>query len=1047
MALIPLLPKTQGQEWPPQTVEGLHSVSNVDYQRNLCESYFEASDFGTPSPLAYSMVVGDRLERFAKEARIGTPNPRFADVFEHWCLLVQGLYFDLVEARSVALKSAGGLGLLLSQEAGGESELSLLTFRGATLGLTDPRVAVVPGVRVTSEVFRQLREAVAEKTTAGAAEYFARWARREAQDHTCLATELLAILGRRWAGTELAALEDGQKDLFDPGLTVAVGDPSGADLDSLQMVVYRGTPISCSHCGYEISREAPASAAPYPVRSPDDCRCSECLTPQGWLEDHKEWIRYDDELRRFLIYAFRDSPCQRPGYPVELEMQEDGVVLRTGRFAMKVIGMVLSEDRLKCDRLTFFRDGDREIRPSLPVRGEFFDLVEVAGKGARMVPPGNYGVPLRIRGWQKEVKLSYAPDEIHREEALVLVWPDFRLQGWESYFYLVDAEEPMRRAGLGVSLLRKGETPEVRREDRGKVAEAFDAVEMVFLGDGTQEPEHAGIFCPDWRSLDRGNTPVTLALDFGTSATVLWYQVGEDHRRPLMFEDLTQTVIPHEELSQEVLAESRWLPTYNPGGTAQAGTAGREESKPNGDDASPSWFLPSEIVVSNGHGSGLGWTPIRDFRLLHPRATRPQGEVLYNIKSEPPQETNDGRFRFSELVSNYLEMVLLLSLASVLKELPRTGYFKLRFAFPRAFSDEKLGRYVEAFGEALERVRESTGLRCNDHCFLDEAQAAAHAIQARGDAALVLDMGGGTTDICIFEWKKGVLEPVLLDSLQYGGSDFLNLLVTHKHLFPNPALEGEDPRLWLIREVRLHGFGSVVRRYYTAEQTAKQQTAKLLTRFFDPVVFFVRRLFDSLAEQGRPELAKGSLSVYLMGNGWSLADAISAVDSGQGRNYSQVLERLLMNRGFQASVLTKPDGVEGWTGPKAAVAYGALKAPENVLLRTAEAAGGDGGIRSILGFDLEIDDGSNNRTKADWHAPVPLALAGSTCAPLLSGITLPEEWSFVDFSQPEVIRRLEEICSRDVEKVGNHRLKRSVLARFVENVYLRSLGQAGAEQF
>jgi len=1032
----------------------LYSISDVDYQRNLCESYFEASDFGTPSPLAYPMVVADRLEHFHKESSSGVSKPRFEGVFDQWGLIIQGLYFDLLEVRSLVLKKVGGLGQLLAQEAGEEAELSLLVFDNEVIGLTDSRVVVVPGVRVSWETFHRLREAVEEKTTQGAKEIFARWARKKAGEQPSLATGLLSLLGRRWSGAEREPLEGGQESLFDPGLSVPVGDQPGDELSPLQLVVYRGTPISCSHCGYEISREAAASAAPYPVMTPADCRCPECLTPQGWLEDHGEWIRYDDDLNRFLIYAVAGSPCLRKDYPVELEFQEDGVILRTGRFAMKVMGQVISEERLKCDRLTFFLDGEREIRPDLPVRGEFFDLVEESSRQTALMGYGKYQCSLRLRGWKDEVKLSYEAEEIHREEALVLIWPDFVLESWSTYFYLVDAGEPMRKAGLGVSLLRKGRKPEVRDGDRGRVNEAFDGLEMVFRGDGSKKPEHAGIYRPGLRPLDRGERPVTLALDFGTSGTALWYRVGDDDPQPLLFEDLTKTVISHEGLAGKILSESRWLPTYQPKGsmgeTSEEDSMGSENGAiaEGADGDLVNWFLPSELVMSHERSSQQNWVPIRDFRLLHPRATEPAGEVLFDIKSEAPHGTKDGQYRFSDLVTNYLETVLLLALGSVLKALPHTGYFKLRFSFPRAFSSEKLEIFVKALEATLERVRKATGLSCNEHSFLDEAQAAANAVQARGHASLVLDMGGGTTDVCLFDWKKGVLKPVFQDSLQYGGSDFLRLLVTHRHLFPNPSLAGEKPLLWLIREVRLHGFGAVVRNHYTAEQQAKLQTAKLLIRFFTPIVYFVRRLFDSLEEGELADLAKRPLSVYLMGNGWSLAEGIAAVDKSRGGTYDQVLQRLLTDQRFEnVSVLTKPDRVEGWTGPKAAVAYGALKASPKVLMKSTRDANGRGGIRSIVGFDLEIDDGSRNTQEVPWHTPIPLPLDGSDCSPLLSGIELPEEWAeYVDFSKPEVVRRLEEICSQDVEKVGDYRLKRSPLTRFIETIYKDSLGKSGAEQ-
>jgi hypothetical protein len=343
-------------------------------------------------------------------------------------------------------------------------------------------------------------------------------------------------------------------------------------------------------------------------------------------------------------------------------------------------------------------------------------------------------------------------------------------------------------------------------------------------------------------------------------------------------------------------------------------------------------------------------------------------------------------------------------------------------------------------------VEEWTGYPTNESSFIDESRAAALAIPARGQAAVVMDMGGGTTDVGIFEWRKDALHPLRVDSLDYGGNAFLRLLVDQPELFPNPSLpRNRDERmLWLTREVRLAGFAEVVRKYYNADASARQRSVELLLRFFDPLVYFVRRLFDSLVE-GNGRRAE-PVTVYLMGNGWLLADAVPLVDGAYGSTYGEVLRTLLEKRGFEApEILVRPEGLDDWPGPKSAVALGVLKADARQLFAAPEEADGMG-VRSIVGFDLEIDDGADGRTGVPWNEPIPLTLGSRACAPLLGGVALPRGWEFLRYEKGAQVRALEEVCRKDIAALEPARLGRSPLARFIETVYLPQLGPAGGRR-
>jgi hypothetical protein len=1054
MALMALLPKTRGQEWPPQGSEGLHSISDLDYQRNLCENYFDASDYGTPSVLGYSRVFADRLVIYLNDVRNGVVPPRFAEHFTRWSLLVQGLYFGAVSWESLDLTRAGELGRIVAAELPEGHRFAFLAFEGKVIGFSEPVVGVVPGARVGSRVFESLREKVQQEATGHAAEFFGRWARKlfQGRELQIPFLGLLDELSRGWAGKDIRPLAEGEERIFGEGPKISLQGERPMDGLVVEFPRFVGTPITCKHCGYEIGKEVGQKGGAFEIKAPDDCRCPRCLTLQDWLTDHETWIRYSEERKTYLIYAFQDSPCRQSSYPVPVSLKEDGVVITNGQFVMKIVGVVLAEERLKCARLTFFRDGERQYKPSLPICGDYFGIVDLAVEGARLLANGEFTVPLDVEGWPSKIYLRYAPDEIHWEEALLLTWPNFHLDRWKAYFYLLQVHPPLVKAGIRLRVLRRGSPPELLAGNRGLIEEPFEAFELIFQPSENRPPENAGIFRPQWVDLQRGETPVTLAVDFGTSTSAVWFQIANEEPHPLRFMDFSDTVIPNRIFSDKILEASYWLPTYRLDDRRTAArfyADGREE--PGGDQAAEivtkmSYFVPSELIIRSS-GNGLG-EPVKDYGICHPYGAKPDANVLYELKSLPVDGSRDGRFTFKDLVSSYLEIVMLSALASVVRRDPRVGVLKVRSSFPRAFSNQKLERFIGAFDESLRWIESRTGFVTNERLFLDESRAAAYAMPARGEMALVMDMGGGTTDIGFFNYKDGVLYPVLIDSLQYGGNDFLRLLVNEPQLFPKPSERGEDRLLWLFREIRLRGFAEVVKRFYTADTLARQEAARLLVHFFKPLIFFVRRLHEALCIRGNgTDLNQKPITVYLVGNGWSLAEGLPVVDASFGKDYRSILRGLLEQEGFKrvtiAGTPRPADETIEWPGPKAAVAYGVLKADVRDLHRELRDAESDeAGIHSIVGFDIEVEDGSDGRTPVAWSSAVPLELSHSRCALLLSGIKVPPQWKFIRFERGEEVTHLERVCGEDIPRIGQARLTRSVLGRFIENVYLKQLPNA-----
>jgi hypothetical protein len=1052
MPLLPLLPKTKGQEWPPQATEGLHSISDVDYQRNLCEDYYEASDFGTPSPLAYPIVFRDRLLRYLEDRRSGVNPPRFLEAFRLWSLLLKGMYFGLVSVRTLRAEELRDIGGIVFRELPEGYRLAFLLFEGEIVGLTFPGIGLAPSVRLSAQTEARLTAAVAGVEADRAAEYFGTWALEEADRavEDLPFYDLLRELVRQWSGPEVKPLPQSVDKLFAEGPRIDLTDWSGGQQELL-VRHFVGTPIFCENCGYELGK----TAGVLEIRNPEDCRCPNCSQPHDWLAEYAGWVRFDVRRGEYLIYAFEGSPMRQA--PTDQFMEEaDGVRIASGRLFLKVFGLVLSEERLKCDRLLFFRDDGNVHQPHLPVRGEYFGLVERVrtGEPARTDPYSrDWVVPLEVQGWDRRVTLRYSPEEIHTEEALLLTWPRFRMEGWNAYFFLLEATPQLNRAGISLRSLRRDRRPEGLEGTRGMTREPFEALEIVFrLGDRLQQ---AGLYIPDREVIPRGSAPVTVALDFGTSSSALWYRVGDADPEVLRFRDFTETLIPNRSLSDHVLDSSSWLPTYR---LDDAPTALRFYSQQLDGEAPidrsgqqiverMSSFLPSEIITHNGTSNRQLEQPLLSFRICHAYGAQPDGLVRFEIKSMPVDGDLKGGFSFSQIVVSYLEMLLVLALASISQQEQRAGFLVVRSSFPRAFSPKKIRLYHDCLSAVFQRVEALTGFVTNKSYSIDEARAAAYSMRAPGDTVLVMDMGGGTTDIGVFDWKDGTLDPVFIDSLQYGGNDFLHLLVKEASLFPKPTEKQANRLLWLVREIRLRSFAEVMRTQYAGNQTARRQTADLLVQFYKPIVYFVRRLFEALPHQGREfSLESDPITLYLVGNGWSLADAIPVVDMGFGTNSREIFKRLLQAEGFQRlRVADEPsfNGRRRWPGPKAAVGYGAITASPHDLYEGVEKALEERqGIRSVVGFDMKVDDGSKRRTDVAWHEAVPFQMEGQHDRPVLTDIEIPKDWSFLKYDEGRARTLEESIVREDIEGVEKPRLRRSVLGRFIETVYLEQLDQA-----
>lgn len=220
--------------------------------------------------------------------------------------------------------------------------------------------------------------------------------------------------------------------------------------------------------------------------------------------------------------------------------------------------------------------------------------------------------------------------------------------------------------------------------------------------------------------------------------------------------------------------------------------------------------------------------------------------------------------------------------------------------------------------EALLAYRENprSGVTAADSFMLSESLAAIGAgndnvagpLQVPG-VCLVLDMGGGTTDIALYVTAQKGTDPIqvesLTDSIRYAGNDLLGLLATPRVLAVLVQAVNPDITQEAIATM------SDADRFLTLKRTIREEKAALALRTamasgdFAPEVctaigLFFQGLIDYSGFVVKPYLKKFSVekrrftvSVILLGNGWLLSDLIWNQDTGAAAGFIRTMEQQL----------------------------------------------------------------------------------------------------------------------------------------------------------
>jgi hypothetical protein len=354
----------------------------------------------------------------------------------------------------------------------------------------------------------------------------------------------------------------------------------------------------------------------------------------------------------------------------------------------------------------------------------------------------------------------------------VAIYPTFIDPRWKDYVVFTRADNAAVAAMVKTSTYRAGEPTSMARVKRTSaiellsLSEAPEAISFDTEASGTGvHTSGLGILLPKYQNV-RGATQEqwNIGVDFGTSNTVVCIRPeGPGPARPLTFDDGLLELTHTNDASRRAMAAFFFPETFKSGpfGTAVVHHSYLQD-----------YNLATEHV---GLRVNVPFTGLVD--------SDEQNSVVGDLKWSTNQRTDF-------LAGSFLRTVLSVVLAEGLKNGIDPSRIRIRWAYPRAFTPAQISN-LKSFWQAVIESFRAGGMDVQQpEPPLDESAAVlSHfvndlKIAPAGEASVLIDVGGGTSDIAIYE--RG--QALALDSIMFGGKN-----LTGQRIQGNTAQTKENP--------------------------------------------------------------------------------------------------------------------------------------------------------------------------------------------------------------------------------------------------------------
>ncbi|HTU44222.1 MAG TPA: hypothetical protein VMF91_04135 [Bryobacteraceae bacterium] len=479
-------------------------------------------------------------------------------------------------------------------------------------------------------------------------------------------------------------------------------------------------------------------------------------------------------------------------------------------------------------------------------------------------------------------------------QAALLIWPNFKMSPtkpgersdnipdcWRRYYVtFVTPSVPQGRGELHriLSLDDKGLVASIWDAD-GLSAEldaAPDLIELVWE-DNVDHQTYYSVLKPEFRTIKPSPVEkVTLGFDFGTSNTAAAIRVirgasmDSDDLSILEIADLTLQAI-----AGQTMVETSWLPR----------------------PVSPAPSLPSYLYFPNRGSREIhdGFRPVEDYTI--PFSQRDLVDRLAEGGFKWKKHVKEGR-PLATLRFLYLRLALEMYLAQAIVDYELAPCsIELVATFPLAFDKEHLELHETSFKNVIASLEQYCPFRFIPSLDLSESHAGENGSDPIRDIEelLIVDCGGGTTDICVTEpvspSDSNDLDPrpgkrravFQQDSIEYGGESLI--LATQK------LTRGPMGLFELRQMIRTRNPTALDEAELYVDNKAHLQAQDISWKFrrglIEICARFIAARITSLHAEGEPP----RFGLLMLGNGWRLLKP-----AGKGQDLAEFVRQRIEKR-------------------------------------------------------------------------------------------------------------------------------------------------------
>ena len=630
-----------------------------------------------------------------------------------------------------------------------------------------------------------------------------------------------------------------------------------------------------------------------------------------------------------------------------------------------------------------------------------------------------------FNGWSAPVDWQPLPENnIDNEQGSIMLWPAFKAPGWHvNYVEVLFSQVLHDQHHPNVRLLNENFELLSNVSDKSGVRtdSAVEYVEVTFQG-GDQT---AGIFKDDRTLLENDNNLCTISLDFGTTNTSVGIRADSGD---------SYSTFKFEGHAHDLLTTNYWSESKDP--VAIDRRANSYFLPIASGEAFAS--LPSELVFIDRDAKMRGRSnlhrPVVQYTIPHPNFNREAAYEMMVTNFKWPVVDPDYINQRWPLVKAYLRIVLHMVLAK-LRDKNLAAQVNIVPTYPLAFGKTGFDEYWELLGRdsvlgLLNEISDETGVALNLAVVnakqgeaslpVAESYAARASIAWRpvkGTAELVIDIGGGTTDIAVWGNNEEFVE-----SVSYGGNIYLKYLA---ETFPGMLPDTKEPNerviaLQTMIRRQKEGFSGVLQElHFTQANMVVAQNA--IDRFFTGLFVYIKKLLEAAKIK--------NLHVYPLGNGWRFIDSYFSPNN----DIQTYIKNKLKGWEIEADVrMPSDDDLKG------AVSIGARSIADTLNYVDPVAAG----VNAIVGGNLIV--GKNGKVQENllsWKAAPPKVGAGHP--PLVFDYTdfIDDFFQFAGIEVSNAVRvemagQLGGVCQNEVYNVnGGEELQKSITAVFLEKIY------------